>query len=473
MLPPAPAPVAAEPASQGFGPFKNAAGESYVKSTPLNSDRLSPSAKSMLAGLESGGFRDLRVISGYRDPEKNAAVGGARGSQHIAGNAVDVDVSGMSDAQKSQLLEAAVASGARGVGLYPSGRSLHLDTRESPATWGPGADRYAGVSVDAQPEWARPALSKMFGAKPFAPPAGQDEQNPAMAGMDPRMLARAAAGGSPAARMVMSQIIANGNRDPNQRTKTALEIEKLRSDIDNSRLTGDQKDYDRAVKQGYSGTFLDYQKLMNESRRSSVNIDQRGENAFEKGTAEAQAKMYSRMAEDAINAKSDLGQIQVLSSQLATLPGGFVGAAQALASSFNVKLGDNISNVEAAESIISKLVPKQREPGSGSTSDADLKGFIASLPRLSNTPEGNALIVDTMESLANYRLEQGQIATAVITGQMNRADGMKALQALPNPLQNFLDSEKGAKGVAPKGDKPAADVSKMSNEELLKILGGQ
>ena len=48
----------------------------------------------LVRGLEA--YRDLagrpvRVVSGYRDPDYNARVGGARNSQHLYGNAVDLD----------------------------------------------------------------------------------------------------------------------------------------------------------------------------------------------------------------------------------------------------------------------------------------------------------------------------------------------------------------------------------------------
>lgn len=76
----------------------------------------------------------------------------------------------------------------------------------------------------------------------------------------------------------------------------------------------------------------------------------------------------------------------------------------------------------------------------GAASDRDVEMFKSSLPKLSNTPEGNAIILDTMDALAAYREEQGKIATQVVTGQMNRADGMKALQALPDPLARFKEA---------------------------------
>jgi len=128
-------------------------------------DRLSGYAQQMVNSvMQRAGVDQSRFVSGHRDAAKNAAVGGAKGSQHIHGNAVDIDVTGMSDAQKRSIVDAAVAGGARGIGIYPSGNSIHLDVRQTPTLWGltPGAP-YKGMSVDNAPAWAKPALTSLFG----------------------------------------------------------------------------------------------------------------------------------------------------------------------------------------------------------------------------------------------------------------------------------------------------------------------
>lgn len=127
--------------------------------------RLSGYARAMTENiLRATGLDQSRIISGHRDAGHNAAVGGAKFSQHIHGNAIDIDISGMDDRQKAAVLEAAVAAGARGVGIYPSGNSLHVDVRQTPALWGlkPGA-AYSGMSPENAPAWARPALTALFG----------------------------------------------------------------------------------------------------------------------------------------------------------------------------------------------------------------------------------------------------------------------------------------------------------------------
>lgn len=128
-------------------------------------DALHPGAKMLLQGLvDKSGLSEIKINSGHRTEAGNAAVGGAKHSQHLDGRAIDLDISGLDDAQKRQLLEAAIDSGARGVGIYPSGNSMHLDTRQSPALWGltPGAP-YAAMSHENAPGWAKDPLKRLFG----------------------------------------------------------------------------------------------------------------------------------------------------------------------------------------------------------------------------------------------------------------------------------------------------------------------
>jgi hypothetical protein len=106
---------------------------------------LQPRVTELLTGLESAYGQPLNVTSGYRSPEKNAAVGGAKGSQHMHGNAVDIDVSGMSTDERRKLIELAQAQGFTGVGVYDN--SLHFDTGAERA-WGPSYRR------DSVPSWA-------------------------------------------------------------------------------------------------------------------------------------------------------------------------------------------------------------------------------------------------------------------------------------------------------------------------------
>lgn len=90
--------------------------------------------------------RQVPIVSATRDPATNKAAGGAEGSQHIGGHAIDLSVTGMSREDRIRLLKIASAAGFTGIGVYQN--SIHLDTGSRRA-WGP---THHGDSV---PEWAR------------------------------------------------------------------------------------------------------------------------------------------------------------------------------------------------------------------------------------------------------------------------------------------------------------------------------
>lgn len=91
--------------------------------------------------------RALPVVSGYRDAAANAKAGGARHSQHMNGDALDIDVSGLSKQERVKLIQLASAKGFTGIGIYKN--SIHVDMRDGPpVAWG---STHHAASV---PAWA-------------------------------------------------------------------------------------------------------------------------------------------------------------------------------------------------------------------------------------------------------------------------------------------------------------------------------
>ena len=78
--------------------------------------------------------KKLTITSGFRSPERNAKVGGAKNSAHMRGNAVDISTGGMSTDDKIKLIQIASAVGIGGIGVY-SGGALHFDV-EGRRSWG-------------------------------------------------------------------------------------------------------------------------------------------------------------------------------------------------------------------------------------------------------------------------------------------------------------------------------------------------
>lgn len=81
--------------------------------------------------------KPCRILSSYRSPDYNRAVGGAAASLHMGFRALDIAFDGV-DAKRvyGRLVEWRKAGRfTGGLGLYPSSGFVHIDTRGTNATW--------------------------------------------------------------------------------------------------------------------------------------------------------------------------------------------------------------------------------------------------------------------------------------------------------------------------------------------------
>lgn len=160
---------------------------------------VNPDALNALGSLFDAYGSPLPVNSGYRSPEDNAKVGGAKHSQHMHGNAFDIDTTGMGDAERAELMRKADVAGFTGFGVYPN--SMHFDTGDR-RIWGPSYSR------DSAPAWA----TDVFGALPSPTAQTAPSAPPPQPSAEPRFppeilnLARAEikAGNAAGARKILS-----------------------------------------------------------------------------------------------------------------------------------------------------------------------------------------------------------------------------------------------------------------------------
>jgi len=110
-----------------------------------------PRLRQFYVDLQKAYGARLPVTSAYRDPAYNAKVGGAKHSQHMKGDAIDIDVSNLPEEDRKRLIKTASSIGAGGVGIYDN--SLHFDLAGKRA-WGPS------YHSDSVPDWAAPVIQQ-------------------------------------------------------------------------------------------------------------------------------------------------------------------------------------------------------------------------------------------------------------------------------------------------------------------------
>lgn len=157
---------------------------------------------------------------------------------------------------------------------------------------------------------------------------------------------------------------------------------------------------------------------------------------FDKAIGKGQAEGILAVSTQGQTARRNRQTLSALEAELAASPTGAEAAVKNMLGNLGVPT-EGLSSIQAAEALISQLVPSQRPPGSGTMSDRDVALFKSSLPRLINTPEGNRKIIATMLAMNEYLIREGELADKVINGAITREDYRTQIQALGNPLAEF------------------------------------
>lgn len=95
---------------------------------------VAPRLVMVLQSIRSHFGKAVTINSGYRTPQKNAAVGGAAQSQHCYGTAADIVVKGVAPAEVAAYAREIMPDWG-GVGIYTRQGFTHVDVREVKADW--------------------------------------------------------------------------------------------------------------------------------------------------------------------------------------------------------------------------------------------------------------------------------------------------------------------------------------------------
>ena len=241
-------------------------------------------------------------------------------------------------------------------------------------------------------------------------------------------------------------IAASGNlRLPQAQRDTARVL--LNSELDGSKATSDMKEW--AFAKSQDPNTPDYTTWTRENKaagKTTVTIDQKGEAEFEKEFGKGQAKRWNGYIEEGQNAERKLADINSMReiSQRMGSQGAKANLKEAIgpyAEALGIPI-DGLSDVQAYSSVIQRLAPAQRAPGSGSTSDIEFKGFLKSLPTLSQNPQARDVTLNTMEAFARDDMARGEVAARLATKEINRGQAEKEIRALPDPMKAFSEWRK-------------------------------
>lgn len=229
-----------------------------------------------------------------------------------------------------------------------------------------------------------------------------------------------------------------GGKNALAMANTALAIEKELQ----VPTTDDLKEYRFYVEQRKAAgaepmSFFDYQLSQKKASAQNITIGS-GENESElmkqlaKTTGESWAKLQDQ-GRKAASVRQDLDALGALLSEApqGTLWGRELGLGnfQGLKLSFP-SLGSFTTAGQAFDSIVKRIAPSLREPGSGATSDLEVSMFLDSLPNLKNTPIANNFILEMLQAKAQLDIERSAIIDMMATGEISVAAGRMKLNEI-------------------------------------------
>lgn len=162
------------------------------------------------------------------------------------------------------------------------------------------------------------------------------------------------------------------------------------------------------------------------------------EGTLAKELAKKDAARISATIDAGATASRNLVQIDTLSALLGEIKTGQGAAVKSwLGETFGIAT-EGLDEIQAFQSAVSRLIPAQREEGSGSSSDLDVKMFARGLPNLINQPGGNEIIVETLREINQYdiaaSLIAGKVADWAMTPEAERED-LEARGLILSPSQ--------------------------------------
>lgn len=182
--------------------------------------------------------------------------------------------------------------------------------------------------------------------------------------------------------------------------------------------TDDEREYDRAAAQGFTGTFEDWLVSQKKAGAATTTLINPSETAYDKARGETLAGQMKAIEEGEGSARSGLDSLTIMEQQLAQ-PGFYSGAggdtvlaAKKLARAFGLS-PDGIDSMETFNAQAKKAALDSMGGSLGTGfSNADRDFVLGQVPTLDTSPEGNAKLIGIQKKLLERRIEVARRARA-------------------------------------------------------------
>lgn len=224
-------------------------------------------------------------------------------------------------------------------------------------------------------------------------------------------------------------------KNPRVTNADKLARERFEWEKQNGIKTTDIKEYEYARDRGYEGSITDFMQQNKRAGATNVNIGGEGDKFYEK-LDQKNAETFATLSEGGMGARSRMAQLNQLETLLQQSPAGAEAGLKLWLGDLGIAT-DGVDGLQATRSLIEKMVPEQRAPGSGPMSDADIVMYRRSLASVQNQPGGNALIIGRAKAIAEYDMQMGAIADAVADREIKPSEGRRRIRELKNPLEGY------------------------------------
>ena len=218
--------------------------------------------------------------------------------------------------------------------------------------------------------------------------------------------------------------------------------------------------YDAYVKQETAAGrqplgILEYITATKKAGASNTNVTVGGEPAdgeLRKGLDKAEGDLWAEYKKQG-SVSGSMGQdFQILDELIKVAPQGILQGRLA-------EMFPGVSSAgDAFQSIVKRIAPTLRAPGSGATSDIEYDGMLKSLPALRNKPEANVMIGEIMKAKAALNMERADIITKYQTNDISAAEARRQMAALDKRSIMTPEMKQALEGISPaaQSNAPAA-----------------